>query len=695
MNILQLVPELNVGGVEKGTIEVARYLTLKGHKAVVVSGGGKLVKSLDAMGARHYTVPVGRKNPFTIFHSYHKLKHIIRKENIDIVHARSRVPAISGYFAVRSTQRHFITTAHGQYRKHLVSRVMGWGKVVIVANEIMARHMKDNFGVPLQRMVIIPRGVDLKKFKFISPRERPGDKFRVGMICRFTPLKGHLDFLKAAAYISRKIPNLEVILMGDRSSAKEEYMKKIELSMRHLLLNKLVKFVDSEEDVAEVLKGLNVLVSANREQEAFGRSIIEAQARGVPVVATSVGGVAKSIEDGVNGLSCRPVDPEDMADKIIRYADDEGLMEKVALEARKRVEKEYSLDNAMKLTLDAYKRVMETKRILIFKMSSLGDIILSTPSIRAVRNRFPNSKIKVLVDVRFRETLDNCPYIDEVLTCDFKSRDRGLGFLKLADRLRSENFDISIDLQNNRSSHLLAFLGMIPERFGYHNHKWSFFLNRKISMPNKAIGPVEHQGRVMGLLGITKFDKHLELWPSKESGKWAEKFLADNWLKKNQKLVALSLSASKRWKTKNWGMPSMVGLSDMLAKEKSIRTVLVGSEEDVHLASEFVKKAGSKPINAAGKTSISQLVGLIRRCDALVSGDSSPMHIAASVGTPFVALFGPTDPKKHVTPAERYKVINKEFPCSPCYKPVCFKKKRCVEAISPREVFEAVTEVMR
>ncbi|MBU1083796.1 MAG: glycosyltransferase, partial [Candidatus Omnitrophica bacterium] len=159
MNILQLIPKLNVGGVERGTVEVARHLTLNGHKAVVVSSGGALEQNLAAIGARHYKLPIGRKNPFVMIFCYFNLKEIIKKENINIVHARSRIPALSGYFAARSTKRVFITTAHGQYKKHLISRVIGWGKIVIVANETMARYMKDIFGIPMQKMRIIPRGV--------------------------------------------------------------------------------------------------------------------------------------------------------------------------------------------------------------------------------------------------------------------------------------------------------------------------------------------------------------------------------------------------------------------------------------------------------------------------------------------------------------------------------------------------------
>ncbi len=695
MNILQLVPRLGVGGVEKSTVEVARHLALNGHKAVVVSAGGAFVKNLTAAGVRHYVLPVGQKNPVTMLYCFFRLASIIKKENIDIVHARSRIPALTGYFAARSTGRIFMTTAHGQYKRHLISRVMGWGKKVIVANETMMRYMRDNFNVPFQRMTVIPRGVDLEKFSFVLPAERAGGVFRVGMVCRFTPLKGHLDFLQAMSYVARKKQNIEVVLMGDISSANETYMKKIELAIRRLTLGDIVKFIDSDESVLKVMKTLDVLVSANREQEAFGRSVIEAQASGVPVVATKVGGVAENVIGGVTGLLCEGAAPAEMADEILRYAEDPSLMEKVAVAARKHVEENYSLEKAMKMTIRAYEDVLSRKNILIFKISSLGDIILVSPSIRAIRKRFPSACIKILVDVRFREVLDNCPYVDEVLTCDFENRDSGTGFLRLAGRLRREVFDMSVDFQNNRKSHLLAFLGAIPKRYGFNNGKLSFLLNRKAVLPAADKGPVEHQGYVLSLMGITEPDKKLEVWPAADGRSWAEEFLKNSWLKEQQELIAVSLSASKRWKTKNWPLSSMIKLTEMLALSRGARVVLLGTEEEHALAAEFVKKTKAKPINAVGKTNVSRFTGLIERCDALVTGDSAPMHVAAAVGTPFVALFGPTNPLRHLGPAKNRKVIHKQLKCAPCYKPSCFRGVWCMRSITPEEVFDAVVEVLR
>ncbi|MFH1395569.1 MAG: lipopolysaccharide heptosyltransferase II [Candidatus Omnitrophota bacterium] len=695
MNILQLVPKLNVGGVEKGTVEVARYLVLNGHKAVVVSGGGSFEKNLAAIGARHYILPIGKKNPFIMIYSYFKLKQIIRKENINIVHARSRIPALIGYFAARKTGRIFITTAHGQYKKHLISKVMGWGKIVIAANETMARYMKDNFDVPLRRISIVPRGVDLEKFSFKLPSQKIGKTLRIGMICRFTPLKGHLDFLKAASYVLRKIPNLEVVMMGDKSSAKEEYIKKIELAIKRLMIGNVVKFIDSSQSVSEVMKSLDILVSANREQEAFGRSIIEAQACGVPVVATKVGGVVETVLNGKTGLLCEAGNPSDMADKILQYAGELELMQRVALAARKYVEDNYSLRKAMEMTMQVYTNVLNAKNILVLKISALGDVILAVPSLRAIRQRYPGALIKVLIDARFRDSLANCPYIDEVIACDFKTRDKGFGFLKLAAKLRSEDFDMSIDLQNSTKSHVLSFLAAIPERYGYDNRKMSFLINRKISLPRKPMSPIAHQACVLGLMGITRVDPCLKLWPGKEDELWAEKFLKDNWLKDRQKIVGFAISASSKWKTKNWGVSAMAEVADMLAKKEGIRVVLLGQDADKDTKELFLKKTKAKPIDAVGKTGMLQLFALIGKCDAVLTGDSAPMHIAAAMETPFTAVFGPTDPVRHVVPGDSHKVLYKKQTCSPCYKGVCQRNKKCMTSIKPTEVFAALMENMK
>ncbi len=691
MNILQILPSLDVGGVETGTIDLARYLVRNGHKAVIVSQGGRLVKELDAIRARHYTLPVGKKSLITIMRMVDAVSDIIRNEDIDIVHARSRIPAIIGFFASRRMNTVFITTAHGYYRRHILSMVMGWGRYVIVASNIIAKYMISDFGVPYGRIRLIPRGVDLERFKFRDPSSRHPREFTIGMVSRITPLKGHQDFLKAVAVLDKRIPNLKVLIAGEAPKAK--YAEDLELMTRRLGLDRIVEFLGAREDVPSLMSEMDILVSATITPEAFGRSIIEAGASGVPVVATKVGGVVDIIEDGKTGLLSAPANPDDMAEKILKLYEDRELWTRLAVEGRRNVERNFDLNKMMMKTLAVYEEALKTKNILVIKISAVGDVILSIPSLRAIRRHFKQANIKVLVGVESRAVLDRCPYINDLIVCDLKGRDRGLkGISNLSKELRRNCFDMIIDLQNNKKSHLLAFLSFAAARYGYANGKMSFLLNRSIKDDAPYLDPIEHQFRVLKMAGIKPEGKTLELWPSESDTRRVEDLLKENWLKPMQEMVGINVRASSRWATKNWPAAYIAELCDRLAKECNIRTVLTGTKEDLGYIAQITKLAKSKPIVAAGKTDIMGLASLMKYFRVYVTPDSAPMHIASAMGTPFVALFGPTDPARHVPPSKDYLVLYKgsELKCAPCYSPHCLKNFKCMKKITAEEVFRAV-----
>jgi len=696
MNILQILPSLDVGGVETGTVDLARYLVAHGHKAIVVSGGGRLVKELDAINARHYTLPVGKKSLFNILKMIKALRDIIRREDVDIVHARSRVPALIAYFACKGANRVFITTAHGYYKKHFLSEAMGWGKFVIVASNIMAKHIVHDFNVPYDRVRLIPRGVDLTRFKFRDPKSHYSNEFTIGIVSRITPLKGHADFIKAVSILNRQIPRLRALIVGE--APKEKYKSDLELLVRRLGLSRTVEFLGAREDVPAVMSQLDVLVLATITPEAFGRAIIEAQASGVPVVSTKVGGVVDIIEDSKTGLLCAPQDPKDMADKVLRLYREKDLWISLARNARTSVETNFNLPTMMEKTLAVYEEALKTINILVIKISAIGDVILSVPSLREIRSRFKNASIKVLVGIQSREVLDKCPYINDLIVCDFKDKHKGLrGLWRLAKELQKNCFDIVIDLQNNRKSHILAALSLAPVRYGYDNGKFSFLLNKRIKDDAPYLDPIEHQFRTLKLADIKPADKTLELWPSEADEKEVERFLQDNWVKPGQPIVGINVRASSRWLTKNWPISYMAELCDRLAKEFNIRVVLTGSKEDIEFANRIARLTKAKPIMAVGKTSLMQLASLIKYFKLYLTPDSAPMHIASSVGAPFVALFGPTDPVRHAVRTKNCVIICKrnELKCSPCYSPNCLKNFACMKKISVEEVLKEMTPFLR
>ena len=695
MNILQILPEMNVGGVETGTLDLAKRLVELGHKAVVVSAGGELVRELESCGGIHYQVPVHGKNIFAILKVVPELVRIIKREEIDIVHARSRSPAWAAYWASRKTNRIFITTCHGYYSKHIFSGVMGWGKKVIVSSNVLARHMIDNFRVPHQRIRLIPRSVDLTKFKYSDPQLKRRQEFNIGIIARLTPIKGHLDFIKAMAKVSRVYPDLKIWIVGDTPASRRGYKEQIEVMVRRLGLEKITQFLGTQREIPDILGNLDLLVLATTTQEAFGRVIIEAQAAGVPTVATKVGGVVDIIEDGENGLLVPPADSAGMSKAVLKIINDPAFAKKLADCAYQKVRENYSLKLMVERTLEVYRQALEERSILLIKFSSVGDLILSTAAIRAIRKKFSrNSKISFLVGEKAKEVLLGCPYIDELIVCDFKNKDWGPGGLwRLGRELRRRNFDLVIDLQNNRKSHLLAGLTLSLNRYGYANRKFGFLLNHGIPDKLPAIDPVSHQFEMLKSLGIDLEDARLELWPTLKDQQYIEEFLQSQWTGKNQRIVGINISASPRWTTKSW-MPDSLALFSQELSRRKLLIVITGTKDDLGQATALINAAKTATIiNACGKTTLGQLACLIKKCACFVTGDSAPLHIAAAVDTPLVALFGPTDPRRHLPKVKKCILLNKRLPCSPCYRTHC-KTKSCMRQISVEEVLGAVDKLL-
>ncbi|MDP2912013.1 MAG: GT4 family glycosyltransferase PelF, partial [Candidatus Omnitrophota bacterium] len=591
------------------TIDLSKELIKRGHKVIVVSGGGKLVNNLIEMNVKHIELPVHKKSPFTIVDSIKKLEAIIKEERVDIVHSRSRVPNIIAFFAARHTGAKFITTAHGYYSNHFISRVTGWAKFVIVASSVIGRHMIEDFGVPHERVKLIPRGVDLDKFKFNMPDSSSKSEYRIGVIGRVTPIKGHGFFLQAIARVVRLFPKVKVVIVGDAPKDKPGYIEKLKALAKQLEIEKFVEFLGAQYDIPKIMSRLDLLVLPSIGQEAFGRVIIEAGASGVPVIATRIGGATEIIEDGQTGILVRPGDILEMVNSIIKALKDRDLSRSMAVEARKKVEREYSLTKMTDDTIKVYEEACKIKNMLVIKFGAIGDVILIVPSLRLLRNNFPDARISVLIGQESKNILKNCPYVDELILYDKKFRNKGLkGMLKISKFLRRKNFDMSVDFQNNRISHAISWLGAIPQRFGYGNGKLSFFVNKRIKYLKISATPLDEQFRILKSAGLdtTGASRYLETWPSKEDFLYIERLLKNAWVSNSQILVGMNIGSSPRWETKRWPLKKFAKLSDMLA-EKDIRVVLTGSADAVDATRDFMHISGTKPVNAVGQTSIGQL----------------------------------------------------------------------------------------
>ncbi len=693
MKILQMLPSLEVGGVERGVVDMARAMQNGPDQVVVVSSGGSLVKELEKIAVRHYTLPVNRKSLMTL-RLVPRIVEIIRQENIQVVHARSRVPAWIGWFAARQAGVPFVTTCHGYYSRHALSRVMGWGRRVIVISRIIGRHMIDDFKVPPERIRLIHRGIDLSDFPW-QPRQTGRNFFRIINVGRLSPIKGQYEFLQAVHLLRRKIQKLEVWLVGSEGKGKTKYTRRLEELIRQLGLESCVRMLGTRRDISELIADSDLLVLSTLVPEAFGRVLVEAGAVGTPVISTRVGGVLDVLEEGVHGRLVEPGNAEEMAAAMLEAAADPESSRRMAENLRHRIEKEFTVEKMVEETRQVYREVACRKKILIFKLGAMGDLILGTPSFRMLRRRFPDASISLVVDKTLVPLISGCPYINEIIPVHRKKLPRPSYFLKLATRLRRDGYDISVDFQNNKWTHLLAVMAGIPDRYGFRRGRLGFLVNHHDKNFSVAEAPVKHQFRILSRLGVSELDEKLELWPNEESEKQVAELFSQHEAGGEGPWIGFVPDASPNWATKRWPGENFMELArHLVRKHPACRIVLLGREDMAGLPEWNLN---GSVLNLTGKTSLSELVAVIRRLDVLVTGDTAPLHIAAAVQTPFVTLFGPTDPDRHVPPGEGRVLVARGVACRPCYQGECREKDHlaCLKKISVDEVYRSIRSYIK
>ncbi len=698
MHVLQLIPTLDVGGVERGVLDITGALIAQGHQVTVVSGGGSLVATLDRLGARHETLPVHLKSPQAIWRAIPALTQLIRSAKVDVVHARSRVPAWSGYAASRRAGVPFVTTCHGFYSPHPASRVMTWGRTVIVPSEALARYLVDVFDVPLERLRVIPRGVDLQRFVFrgaeaAAAPQAPGRPWRIGLLGRLTALKGHAVAIRALHQLRRQSLPVQLCIIGDAPNASR-LRERLERLAASLGVARDLAWCGVRQDVPELLASLDVLIAPSVYPESFGRSLIEAQAVGVPVVASNLGAFPELAREGETGLLVPPNDPTRLAGAVARLLGDGALRERLARQARDRVEARYDLPRMVEETLSVYQDCLTRPRILVWKLGALGDAVLAAPSLRAIRRAFPDSTIHVAAGRAVYDVFAGCPYVNGIVVYDPARKDRAWAAKwRWVHRLKRSAYDLSIDLQNSRWTHAAAWLAGIRTRLGY-ARRWAKALNQAVPLPEEPLDPVSHQHYLLKAGGIVPDGNALEVWPSEADAAAANQLLCETQIPARTPIVGIHLGGSGRWVTKRWDLDRWAALCDALAAD-GIQVVVTGHASEQPMGDALLRLTRARPHILIGRTSLMELACLIKRCRVFVTGDSAPLHLAAAVGTPTLALFGPTDPARHLPPASRVRVLYKRVFCSPCYSPRCRTiTHACMKRITVEEVAQAVRELL-
>lgn len=324
----------------------------------------------------------------------------------------------------------------------------------------------------------------------------------------------------------------------------------------------------------------------------------------------------------------------------------------------------------------------------------IGDMILLTPALRNLKNKFPNSKMTMLLLPLVSELMSRNPYLDEIITYDKNRTQKGfLQMCKMADKLKKRHFDTAIILHpNSVKSAVLAYMAKIPDRIGTQLLGNRFFLTTRIK-PRRKIHEVERYLDIVSSITGTASDKKLEFWGIEQ----IDENFADEVLKNKCKSdLIIGVNVSTTWQTKMWKPERFAELAEQLNNQYGANVILTGGYSDVQLGEKITKFLSKKYIiNLIGKTTLWQLGAIIKRCAIYITCDSGPMHISAGLGTRTVALFGPTDPVRHRPYGDGHIVIKKDIKCSPCYKRECkYKSYACMEAIQIDDVIEAIKSIL-
>ncbi|MEP6343678.1 MAG: glycosyltransferase family 4 protein [Maricaulaceae bacterium] len=329
MNVLQLTPELNAGGVERTTLEVAEALIAAGHRAHVVSAGGRMEGELTQMGAQLHRMDIGSKNILTYGQRVRALKTIIKEHKIDIVHARSRAPAWPARAAAKAMGVPFLATYHGIYNansalKRGYNAVMTKGALTIANSNMTKAHIIKEHKLDADKIVVIQRGVDLTQFDpakikandITATRKSWGAKADETLLLlpgRLTTWKGQAVAIKALA----QLQNLKVklVIMGD-AQGRDAYVDGLKKLVARFGLEARCTFADHNLNMPLMIAASDMVLSTSIEPEAFGRVAVEAQAMGKPILASAHGGSLETVLDGQTGLLVSPNDPQALASAI-------------------------------------------------------------------------------------------------------------------------------------------------------------------------------------------------------------------------------------------------------------------------------------------------------------------------------------------------------------------------------------------
>ena len=374
ISVLQVIPQLDVSGASQGCIDVANYLIENNHNCLVMTHSGKRLEDAKKKDIKVIISPVHSKNPITIFLNIFRLLNVIRKDQIDIIHVRSRAPAWSCFFASKFSGKKFISTFHGSYNfnsfiKKFYNSIMLRMDGTIAISRFIENHINNQYSITPKYLKVIYRGIDTNIFNpnNVNP-ERIGqlkkeyslgsDSIKILLPGRLTGWKGHSVLVQAVAEVIKSVKNkIEVLFVGPEDNLGLK--KRLKDQIEDLNMTEFFHFIGSSDEMTNIYALSDIVISSSTDPEAFGRIAVEAQSMGKFVIASNHGGSVETVIDNETGYLYSPHSHKELADRIIKSIEQNKYNSSDVSEAGiKNVKENYTVDGMCKETLEFYERII-------------------------------------------------------------------------------------------------------------------------------------------------------------------------------------------------------------------------------------------------------------------------------------------------------------------------------------------------
>jgi len=706
LTILQVLSWLNYGGVESYAIRLARGLKERGHRVIVASHGGQLVPELEASGIEHVSVNFMGYRMIT---GAWELRRLLEREHVDIVNAHNWRAGVVSHLACRQAGVPYVLTVHGTRSPVNRYTVFYWSRRVAVVSQASWRNLVEGFGLSPERVVRTIIGVDCDRFRPGPPDGElaeelglRGEAPRIVHVSRFSHSKAPvaLAAIEAMEALEQEVAGVELVVVGQ--GPEERAVAWAAERMNRRLGRKAVFALGGRGDIARILSLGDVVIGT-------ASVALEAMASGRPVVAAGKGGYfgivrPENLEQAeascfADHVDVSQVTPDALRSDLVSLLRLPAEAQRLGSFGREMAEARYSV---AKLTADVealYREELSdrsrVKRVVVFHLNQIGDLMFTLPALKALRESYPAAHITSVVRPYLAGLLAESGFVNEVHQRPPGPLHTAVG---LGMELRKHRPDLAVAFSQSATMALCARISGARQRVGYLDSHLARLLTHRIQVrgipcPDKVLRLVRGVG-----LEPTKQDYVGLVRLSPQDWDYGEQLLAEAKLRGDGPLIALAPGESSSRPYKAWTSDGFEAVAARLARDENARLICVGSEGDRELGYAILSVVPSRQrANLAGRTTPSELAAVLAKCDLLIGIDSGPMHVAAAMGRPVVALFGPTDPTRTGPQGQGHEIIFHRQECwGPCVHPLTPNcgHRNCMMAITANEVLAAALRVL-